>query len=225
MATRKDMDKRKCAECKQEISIKECLPNLICYGTFTYHKDCFVSMCERKSGRKGSKPCWAECLQKIPELQHETVMRLNEIKIKDDVYSFMLEQYDLVAIPKYVFEKLDSIYSGTYYGLSIPIPPADLLDMWQRKMGELNKIYNKNKSVGKEMDGVGRINYDLAILINKYDSYLKWKEKMRILETESIESQKQMLQAVNFQNLSKHAKVIEQEKEDDMDDLLDELFG
>ena len=36
-------------------------------------------------------------------------------------------------MPKYIYVKLASVYSGKYEGLKKPCPPEELLDMWQRK--------------------------------------------------------------------------------------------
>ncbi|MBN3010462.1 hypothetical protein, partial [Ruthenibacterium lactatiformans] len=44
---------------------------------------------------------------------------------------YLLYTYDLSCIPKYIYVKLASVYSGKYEGLKKPCPPEDLLDMWQ----------------------------------------------------------------------------------------------
>jgi hypothetical protein len=78
-------------------------------------------------------------------------------------------------LPTYVYQKMEGIFNGTWKDMSCPIPPEHLLDMFQRKQDWLNKIYHKDN-----IDGIGRINYDLSVLIGKYRSYLDWLGKKEI---------------------------------------------
>lgn len=80
--------------------------------------------------------------------------------------------------------------------MSVGIPPSDLLDMWQRKIDMLNGIAKKNEVKGIHMQPEQRLSYDLSILINKYDSYLRWKEKQKILEAEK-ETENHRILSVN----------------------------
>ena len=119
---------------------------------------------------------------------------------------------------------MDEIFSGIYKGLSKEIPPEDLLDMWKRKKNELDRINNSNSRKGKNLIGVARINYDLAILLNKYDSYLKWKEDQKLLENEKQniinEANKPK---INYDLINKS---VEKNKNTstNINDLLDEVF-
>lgn len=90
---------------------------------------------------------------------------------------WLYRQYEVSFLPKYFFMNLDKVYKGTYKNLTKPVPVDDLWDMWQRKMPYLLKVYDRNKRIGKTMEGVSRINYDLAIVLSKYDSYLSWKDQ------------------------------------------------
>jgi hypothetical protein len=76
---------------------------------------------------------------------------------------------------------MEQIFKGEYKNMSSPIPPEHILDMFQRRQGYLDKIYHKEK-----MDGVSRINYDLAVLISKYNGYLEWIEKSNKEEVSTI---------------------------------------
>lgn len=88
----------------------------------------------------------------------------------------------MTIIPTTVWQKLGNIYNGTFKGMSVGIPPSDLLDMWQRKIDMLNGIAKKNEVKGIHMQPEQRLSYDLSILVNKYDSYLRWKEKQKYLK-------------------------------------------
>ena len=109
--------------------------------------------------------------------------------------------------------------------MSVGIPPSDLLDMWQRKIDMLNSIAKKNEIKGIHMQPEQRLSYDLSILVNKYDSYLRWKEKQKILEAEkekeTEKSQNIVSQSIGYTNVSKDSKV----DTDDISDLVDDIFG
>ena len=70
------------------------------------------------------------------------------------------------------------------------------------------------------------IGYDMTILVNKYNSYLNWKEKQKILaaEKEHEKTENIVSQAIT------HGRPVEDHKEEskksnDINDLLDEIFG
>lgn len=121
-----------------------------------------------------------------------------------------------------MWQKLGNIYNGTFKGMSVGIPPEHLLDMWRRKMDMLNGIASRNSTKGITMNIDQRINYDLSILINKYDSYLKWLEKQKILEAEK-ETEK------NENIVGKSVGYISQKENsnnsDDISGLVDDIFG
>ena len=103
---------------------------------------------------------------------------------------WLYEQYNVSLLPKYFFINLDKVYKGTYKNLKKPVPIEDLWDMWKRKMPYLRKVHAKNEQRGKSMTSTSMIMYDLAIILSKYDDYLKWKEKQQLaLETEQHNEQ------------------------------------
>lgn len=141
---------------------------------------------------------------------------------KQCVYDFILEVYDLNIIPTNIWKKISEIYSGTYKGMSICIPPEHLLDMWKRKIDMLNGIADRNRIKGIKMSANQRLNYDLSILVNKYDSYLKWLEKQRIIEAE-----KEIEKSENIVSKSIGYISNKPEKNDsgDISALVDDIFG
>ena len=109
--------------------------------------------------------------------------------------------------------------------MSTGIPPSDLLDMWKRKIDMLNGIAEKNESKGIHMQPDQRLSYDLSILINKYDSYLRWKEKQRILEVEKENEKTQNIvgQSIGYIKNTKHNN--NNLDTDDISNLVDDIFG
>ena len=68
-----------------------------------------------------------------------------------------------------------------------------------------------------------RINYDLSILINKYDSYLKWLEKQKIIASEKeIEKNENIVgKSIGYTTVNKS----ERNDSDDISALVDDIFG
>ena len=141
-----------------------------------------------------------------------------EKAMRDKLIEFIYSEYGITTLPKYFFVNLAKIYNGTYSkNLKEPIPVEDLSDMWHKKMDFLNKTYEYNMQHGKEMYGIQRIAYDLAILINKYDSYKRWKAKQNAIH----EQEKSYVQQQAKMRVIK-PKVQIQEN-DDISDIIDEI--
>ena len=96
--------------------------------------------------------------------------------------------------------------------------------MWKKKIDMLNGIAKKNEVKGIHMQPEVRLTYDLSILVNKYDSYLRWKEKQKILEAEkeTEKSQNIVSQSIGYTNISKEET---NDNTDDISDLVDDIFG
>ena len=106
--------------------------------------------------------------------------------------------------------------------MSFGIPPEHLLDMWKRKIDMLNGIASRNTTKGKSMNADQRINYDLSVLVNKYDSYLKWLEKQRIIEAEKEIEKNENIVSKSIGYVSHKT---EKNNSDDISDLVDDIFG
>jgi ribosome-associated toxin RatA of RatAB toxin-antitoxin module len=63
------------------------------------------------------------------------------------------------------------------------------------------------------MDATGRLSYDLAVLVGKYDSYLKWKESNKIIEQEKIETKELLKNQIDL------TKIVITNKNTDNNDL------
>jgi hypothetical protein len=222
---------RICCECKnkklENYTMKidrDNLHKVIKFEGAFYHYDCFVDVCKRKSKRTNASPKWGLALETLDDIKKDTAKLLGEELTKYEIFQFMLEHYDIKVVPSKIFQKLEDIYHGRWKGLGCCIPPEDILDMWNRKMDFLIKTRMNNITLGKEMDAAQQINYDISVLINKYDSYLKWKERNKIIEQETNKVHTEILKTVDLDKLSKITQNHQKEEEDDMDALLDELF-
>ena len=217
--------KRKCGCCGQDFYISnENIEEAIYYDKKTYHSRCFLDMCSKRSKMKRSDVAqkWLWILENIDSVKRDSYKHLNVAVIKDNVFEFIKSAYDVTIIPTTVWHKIGNIYNGTFKGMSEGIPPEHLLDMWQRKIDMLNGIANRNVTMGKKMSEEQRINYDLSILINKYDSYLKWLDKQKILEVEKETEKNENIVGKTIGYTNEREKV---KHSDDISDLVDDIFG
>ena len=222
----------KCAYCKEivELDLNK-VQQLVKYDNSYYHKECFQKMCEAKlssSNRNIRKEKWLSALSKIDEYNQQARLALEPRLLEDKVSRFILDHYNyLGSVPAYVFTKLRSIYKGTYRGLAKPIPPSDLLDMWRRQMKYLkqNRVFLIQKGTMDEDNPTHQVNYDLAVLVGKYDSYLRWKEKQKLNEVDKKNNEKFAKSFVETNNITTQKTVVTATQDDNMDDILSDIFG
>ena len=85
-------------------------------------------------------------------------------------------------------------------------------------------MYQQNIVKGNTFDNLGRFNYDLAVILAKYDSFKKWKLKQQIHEAD-INKQKEEENkiSVDYTKIPTDIKV-QREDEVDISDILDDIF-
>ena len=217
--------KRKCSCCGEDFYIsKDNIDDAIYYDKKTYHSSCFINICNKRSQmkREDVSQKWTWVLNHLDSIKQESYEHLKLAVIKEDVFNFIKDAYDITIIPTTVWQKLSNIYNGTFKGMTYGIPPEHLLDMWERKIDMLNGIANRNNTKGRTMNVDQRINYDLSVLVNKYDSYLKWLEKQKILEAEKeIEKNENIV----GKTIGYVTQKTEKSNSDDISDLVDDIFG
>lgn len=194
---------RLCVFCKEPINI-ETEDNTYVYDKNTLHgyvhRHCFI---ERKTSQKRNRWTIEQCNEWLDKAEKNTKAKITQRYLTDWIF----KTYNISFLPPYFYNKLSSIIDGSNEKVSRPIPVEDILDMWQKKIGYLDKIAATNKDKGKLIEGASRVNYDLSILLSKYDSYLAWKDT---IETEnkkviqSIERSKQGIDYSNMLDLPKH---------------------
>lgn len=217
--------KRKCSCCGEDFYIsKDNIDDAIYYDKKTYHSSCFINICNKRSQmkREDVSQKWTWVLNHLDSIKQESYEHLKLEVIKEDVFNFIKDAYDITIIPTTVWQKLSNIYNGTFKGMTYGIPPEHLLDMWERKIDMLNGIANRNNTKGRTMNADQRINYDLSVLVNKYDSYLKWLEKQKILEAEKEIEKNENIVGKTIGYVSHKT---EKSNADDISDLVDDIFG
>lgn len=149
---------------------------------------------------------------------------INRNKDRDMFVKWVQDNYNITILPKLFFIKIAGVNSGTYKGLKEGILYDDLLYMFKTKKTQLDKYINKRKSQGAKFDdGLKRFYYDLAVIVNNYDSYKKWKEKQQILKVESDNLKQELHTEINYKKINKVNNESNVEN-NDIDDIIDELF-
>ena len=217
--------KRVCGLCKEVFYInRNNINEAIYYDKKTYHSKCFVDIRGRRAIRKSrTAPKWEQSLEDIEAIKKESFKHFKILIDKEEVYRFILEAYGLTVIPTTVWQKISDIYAGTFKRMSAGIPPEHLLDMWKRKINTLNAIAAKNSASGKVMDSGQRLSYDLSVLVNKYDNYLKWLEKQKILRAEQDVNKNENI--ISESIVDDIIKNNQNTYKDDILDLVDDIFG
>ena len=96
--------------------------------------------------------------------------------------------------------------------------------MWKQKRNYLDKVAEQNQKKGMEISGVNRVNYDLAILLSRYDAYLKWREQQKIAVAETNESKKRSVERIEYTDVIRPNSNKQINKSDvDITSMLDEI--
>lgn len=216
---------RKCGCCKENIYIRnDNIDDAIYYDKKTYHSSCFINICNKRSNMKNKNISqkWIGVLNDLDCVKQKSNEHLSLAVMKESIFDFIKDAYDVTIIPTTVWQKLSDIYNGTFKGMTHGIPPEHLLDMWKRKIDMLNGIADRNVTKGIVINSDKRISYDLSILVNKYDSYLKWLEKQKIIEAEKeIENNENIV----GKSVGYVAQKVGDNNSDDISGLVDDIFG
>jgi len=177
---------KKC-NCNNEIPLNEnTINNIVRYGNAYYHSDCFINWCNEGINHFKANQKYKDALSSIEVYKEDAYKHLINRIENYDLYKFIMDRYDVKTLDTYVYVKLNRIFNGTLEGIREGgIPKEHFFDMWKRKTHQLDKIHQQNIVKGKNMTTTQTIMYDISVLINKYDSYLKWLEREKIIQAEA----------------------------------------
>lgn len=222
---KRDELSRKCACCKETIPLDEnSIGKVVRYDKKHYHKNCFADLCLKRMGSNNakSKERYTKAYKQMDQFIEETDEIIKAAIIKDKIYRHILNAYGIQIVPNSIFVKLERVYQADIKGMTIGIPPEHLLDMWITKQKYLDKVYQRNIQLGKEMTEVQRVNYDISILVGKYNDYLKYLEKSKIIEAENRELNSE---PDITSNVIASVQVTSSSDDNDISDLVDDIFG
>lgn len=220
---------RKCAKCKGEIVIdKNNIEDVIFFNKLYYHKSCFYDMATEKASSKRGKPqMWKDALDSILELEVDTKKMLESYVAKDELNSWLLDNYDVVTIPSYFWQLVADLEGGKYRNKKCkPISINTLYSMWRWGQKHLDKIAanNKKNKKGPQTDS-DRIRYDLSVLLSHMEDFKKYQNRVKVEKAEAEALSKKEDKNINYGTINKIKEVSKKQKEDDISDLLDEIFG
>lgn len=232
-------NQRKCKYCTEMIDLKK--DEYLKIKTYYTHKSCYIEkQINRGKSNEEINVLLKNILMEMQEDKEKKIKKIeeeNNIKMrnkknieqekefKNQFIKYLQENYNTNLTNRNFYVKLAKINNGTYKGLREGISYEDLLYMFKTKQKELNNIaFFKEKKGQSFKDSLARIYFDLAVIVNKYDSYKKWKQKQKILEAENInifEENKNKIdfEQFNFNNINKKSNKKDIEIESIIDDI------
>ena len=214
--------KRKCAGCNRTIEIdRNNIVNILQFQGKYYHSQCFKDLATQKATSKKGKPdMWASALNKLPVLEAETKRTLERSCYKDELTSHILNNYNVVTIPKRFWQAISELETGKYKGQRCkPVDVVTLCGCWkwgQKKLNEINQ-YNLSNNKGPSDDGA-RLMYDLAILVSKIPNYLSYQTKRDAMSKELAKNTS--IQDVDMSKVGQKQQI----KKEDVSDIFNDLY-
>ena len=168
------MCESRCAICKAELTTLPYSRDFVLYSDEKFY--CIDCLIKRRTAPRTKSDKWSktDAQSKIESLIEQTQDYLTFCSEKEQLNEYIDKKYAPSYVPSSFYNKLNSIFQGTYKGLKRPVPPLDLLEMLQQKEGYLDKVA-ASKWGADGPDPMSRINWDIAIVLSKYDSFLNWK--------------------------------------------------
>lgn len=223
--------KYKCGYCKNEINLEKEDEQSYFFivdekrnTRKCFHCDCFV---EYQTSKKKKPLTVDECIEKIDqyralEKQYEDKIQKKE-NLRNQLFEYVMDMYDLTFVPSYFYVRMSEVFNGSYKGLSKPVPPEDLLDMWKQKRNFLLQNAEKQRKRDKNIDGISRVWYDMSILLSRYDAYLDWKEKKKLAMIDIEEKKKESIDFVKYNDIVKNSNTKKENNAIDINSMLDEI--
>lgn len=242
---------KKCKSCKHITYFKTHedveREKMVFYQGSYYCNECFTKLCKDGINRRSKK--WTNAnanFDKYLQTANDQLSELLAKKIKSygsidqlkedaekyaefifaeyDVNDFIRESYEVIDTSNIYVRHLKPLYNGTSKKyVDVQIPPQHLIEMWRTKISYLQKIYQRNIANGKEFTPTQRVLYDLAVLVGKYESFLEWKNKQIVLESDAGDSEKcEHKDKIDYTNIKpkKSSECVE-----DIDDILNDIFN
>lgn len=220
------LTKTKCKCCGEFFCVKE--QKLAIRGYGKVHIDCYKNKLSEKYTEEyvNNK---IECLIKEELKKKEKRTLDEEIKNKDKIDKENFENYIKdtynISLNKMTCIKLAKINNGEYKGLKEGISYEDLLYMFKTKQKYLISVYQQNISKGKPFENKQSLfNYDLAIIINKYDSFKQWKEKQKIIQADVKSKIQQEKENIKIDYKKINATTTNTNEDIDISDILDDIY-
>lgn len=169
--------------------------------------------------RKKCKLTENEAISEISRLVELNKSHIEDIYYRNALMDIIFKKYEITAVSTFFYKKLDDINNGDYKGiLKNGISNFELYEMYsnEKLLRKLDNIAFKNNVRQDE-----RPNYDLAVVINEYPNYVKFKQRSMDSREEVNESVKDMKRY----KTKMVRKPIEQDNDIDIVSLVEWLDG
>lgn len=110
-------------------------------------------------------------LDEAKEIAADKFDKILNTKYKNELNSLLIDRYNLYSIPSFIFVKLGQISNGTFKGMTAGrgIKTSEIL----RYMKAKGKFLTSRSHMVKFEDNIGRLNYELSIVISDYPKFKK----------------------------------------------------
>ena len=216
----------KCGFCREDIDTENDDPKLFFFEVDGTRRKCFHSKCYidfNISERRRKPKTIDECNKYIESCRNTKVIETVKESARNQLFDYIVDMYELSFVTKSFYTRLSNVFNGTYKGLSRPVPPEDLLDMWKQKREFLLRKAEEQRRRDKDISGIGRVWYDLSILLSKYDSYLAWKEQQKLALADIEEKKKDSIDFVQYNDVVKRTNIKKDNNSIDINSMLDEI--
>lgn len=181
-----------------------------------YHTKCYIEKLKKKNVSED------DIQKEVKQIKEKMAAHKKEIELrnkpKNNFCYWIMDYYNIDVIPSGFFHRLAELTTGRHPRIKVAISYEELFDIYQYMAKYLNKV------ALSKVDGfdnvTGRLYWDLAIVINNYNDYKKWKEKQKqtSIEKEQIEKlikRDKMLKNKIIKNNTNEFNIL-----DDINDLL-----
>lgn len=222
---------RKCKQCKETIVIDaDNIQGVALYSKSYYHTDCLRSNAEQKvTAKRGKWQAWATALEQIEKYEQEAYHSIRAFAVRNELNKYILDNYDVVAVPSRFWQVLADLENGKYRQKTCrPVSTEDVLGAWKWGQNKLDKIALNNQINKRGPDAdEGRIMYDLSIVVQHVGDYRRHKKHIELQAAAAkIDLEKDKAQtSVNYEVICKNKENNRQHDEDNINDLIDEIFG
>lgn len=189
-----------------------------------YHTTCLTELAAKRVQRKNHALYWDFAFEHIDICEKNARDVLSTQAYQDELNEHLLNNYNIIEVPKSFWSTVNDLGNGNYRRKKCkPVSMETMCGAWKWGQRNLDNIARNNKANKKgPKDDAQRLNYDLAILIQKIPLYLKDKAKREAEEIERLEKQKNEVK-INYNNIA-HTQAPTGGGIDDISSLLDDIF-
>jgi len=157
---------RKCALCGEKFNALDGVRR----NGFWYHEKCYI---EKLTKRSRPKVSMENALLNFDEDKEETMKALVLIVEENNLLSYLAEYYDIPVFSNRFMVKIKNLKENKGGSVFKDVSFAILLDIFKNQKFQSSI---RNMPIGKNLICEDKLNYDLAVALKKYGSYVKFQK-------------------------------------------------